>query len=657
MTRPTALPVLFQNIPEQLKALDRWVLWRFVKRQGANGKTVWAKMPFTAQGNAAKSNNPKTWTSYDEAADTLVLGGFDGIGVVLGDDLHGIDLDDCRNPDTGELLPIAQEVLDRVEGYAEVSPSGTGIKIFTSTNLDSTRTKKEVGVELYRDRRYFTVTGHSINGHCDLPGEVQDLDWFVQKVWGEVLSERGTLSEDASAIAFANYREPLEGWDLDRVVEEILPHLDPDCGYEEWLKIGAAMHHQGQGDEEWLTAWDEWSEGSGKYVDGECEEKWKSFKPQRANGVITLATLIKQTGESRRAGIKRLSQRSGFRLIPASDLLKCPAEEHYLISGIIESGALGAVVGDTGTCKSFLAISMAASISLGIPWYGRKVEKSPVVFIAGEGHAGFGKRLRAWEIHNESSLAGAPLHFSTVPVSLTSAQSMENASREIDRVASEEGAPGLVIIDTLHRNFGDGDENQASDMATVIAQLDELRSRFKCAVLLIHHVGHNAPDLGRGSSSFRAALDFEFLVSRMLNSTYQLESKKSKESSPPDPIAFCPREVVIPEWVNPDGAPYSSLVLEVTESVRTPRSKKLTGANKVAFDVLTALQGDFDNELLAESAHRGVPLTEWQDACYSRGISNSDLDDSKRRAFERARQALMDQGRVQCFDNLYRVSN
>ena len=456
---------------------------------------------------------------------------------------------------------------------------------------------------------------------------MQDLDWFVQKVWGEVLSERGTLSEDASAIAFANYREPLEGWDLDRVVEEILPHLDPDCGYEEWLKIGAAMHHQGQGDEEWLTAWDEWSAGSGKYVDGECEEKWKSFKPQRANGVITLATLIKQTGESRRAGIKRLSQRSGFRLIPASDLLKCPAEEHYLISGIIESGALGAVVGDTGTCKSFLAISMAASISLGIPWYGRKVEKSPVVFIAGEGHAGFGKRLRAWEIHNESSLAGAPLHFSTVPVSLTSAQSMENASREIDRVASEEGAPGLVIIDTLHRNFGDGDENQASDMATVIAQLDELRSRFKCAVLLIHHVGHNAPDRGRGSSSFRAALDFEFLVSRMLNSTYQLESKKSKESSPPDPIAFCPREVVIPEWVNPDGAPYSSLVLEVTESVRTPRSKKLTGANKVAFDVLTALQGDFDNELLAESAHRGVPLTEWQDACYSRGISNSDLDD------------------------------
>lgn len=656
MTRPTALPVVFQNIPEQLKALDRWVLWRFILRKRADGKEDWTKKPFTAQGTAASSNNPKTWTSYDDAADTYVLGGFDGIGVMLGEDLHGIDLDDCRDPETGELLTIAQEVLEKVDGYAEVSPSGTGLKIFTITNLDRSRTKKSAGVELYRDGRYFTVTGHSINGHCALPGEVQDLGWFVQKVFGEELSEQVTLSDDAMAIALANYREPLEGWDLERVVQEILPHLDPDCGYNEWLKIGAAMHHQGKGDKDWLDAWEDWSAGSGKFKNGECEEKWKSFSGQRTNGVLTLATLIKQTGESRREGIKKLNQRSSFRLIPASDLLKCPAEQHYLISGIIESGALGAIVGDTGTCKSFLAISMAASISLGTPWYGRKVEKSPVVFIAGEGHAGFGKRLRAWEIHNESSLVGAPLHFSTVPVSLTNAQSMENASREIDRVSSAEGAPGLVIIDTLHRNFGEGDENQASDMATVIAQLDELRSRFKCAVLLIHHVGHSASDRGRGSSSFRAALDFEFLVSRV-NSTYQLESKKSKESSPPDPIAFCPREVVIPEWVNPDGAPYSSLVLEVTESVRTARSKKLTGANKVAFDVLTALQGDFDNELLAESAHRGVPLTEWQDACYSRGISASDHSDAKRKAFERARRALMDQGRVQCFDDHYRVSN
>ena len=303
MNRPTALPVVFQNIPEQLKALDRWVLWRFVLRRGPDGKEVWTKVPFTTGGTAASSNNPKTWTTYDDAADTLIFGEFDGIGVMLGDDLHGIDLDDCRDPETGDLLPIALEVLEKVDGYAEVSPSGTGLKIFTNTNLDRSRTKKSAGVELYRDGRYFTVTGHSINGHCALPGEVQDLGWFVQKVWGEELSEPGTLSDDAAAIALANYREPLEGWDLDRVVEEILPHLDPDCGYEEWLKIGAAMHHQGQGDEEWLTAWDEWSAGSGKYVEGYCEDKWKSFHQKRAGTVVTLGSLIKQTKPARQQAV------------------------------------------------------------------------------------------------------------------------------------------------------------------------------------------------------------------------------------------------------------------------------------------------------------------------------------------------------------------
>lgn len=63
MTRPTALPVLFQNIPEQLKALDRWVLWRFILRRGPDGKELWTKVPFTVSGRAASSNNPKTWTT------------------------------------------------------------------------------------------------------------------------------------------------------------------------------------------------------------------------------------------------------------------------------------------------------------------------------------------------------------------------------------------------------------------------------------------------------------------------------------------------------------------------------------------------------------------------------------------------------------------
>ena len=302
MSRPSVLPVQLNGIPQELKDIPRWVMWKLVQRSKPNGEKVWTKMPMTVDNTAASSTNAATWASYDDVCDALIMGdGFDGIGLVLGADVQGIDLDDCRSAD-GSLTALATEVLERVDGYAEVSPSGTGIKIFARTNLDGSRTKKEVGVELYRDGRYFTVTGHQLNGHGKLSDDTQDLGWFVEKVWGENLSQE-SLTGDAAEMALANYKPQLEGWDLDRVIQEVLPHLDPDSGYEDWLKVGAALHHQGAGDPEWLDAWDNWSAVSGKWVEGYCADKWGSFSEQRGvgHGSLTLASLLKKTKDKREA--------------------------------------------------------------------------------------------------------------------------------------------------------------------------------------------------------------------------------------------------------------------------------------------------------------------------------------------------------------------
>ena len=295
MTRPEVLALSLDNIPQDLQALDRWVLWKNVQRSKPNGDKVWAKMPLSAKGGAGSSTDAATWVSFGAAVDEYLLGDYDGIGIVLGGTLHGIDLDDCRDPVTGSLSELAQETLDRVEGYAEVSPSGTGLKIFTQTNLDGSRTKKEAGVELYKDGRYFTVTGHAINGHASMPLLPQDLGWMVEKVWGEA------ISADAGEDAFANLKSALDGWELDRVVDEVLVHLDPDVGYGDWLKVGAALHHQSGGDPEWLDAWDNWSAASGKWVEGYCAEKWESFSQQRSTGrgAVTLASLLHITKDKR----------------------------------------------------------------------------------------------------------------------------------------------------------------------------------------------------------------------------------------------------------------------------------------------------------------------------------------------------------------------
>lgn len=302
--RPSALRLKIEHIPKDLQALDRWVMWRNTQRSKPDGSKVWAKMPLSAKGGAGSSTNPATWASFGAAVDEYLIGNYDGIGIVLGGNLHGIDLDDCRDPATGVLTALAQETLDRVEGYAEVSPSGTGIKIFTQTNLDLSRTKKEAGVELYKDGRYFTVTGHALNGHASLPVLPQDLGWLVERVWDETLYS-GYSGDDA----FANLKSPLDGWDLDRVMDEVLVHLDPDVGYGEWLKIGAALHHQSGGDPDWLEAWDSWSARSGKWVDGQCLAKWDSFSTERAGGrgAVTLASLLHMTKDKRE--VRALSQR------------------------------------------------------------------------------------------------------------------------------------------------------------------------------------------------------------------------------------------------------------------------------------------------------------------------------------------------------------
>ena len=96
--------------------------------------------------------------------------------------------------------------------------------------------------------------------------------------------------------AFANLKSPLDEWTLPRVCFELLAYLDPSCGYEEWMDVARALHHQGQGADEWLAAFDEWSEPGAGYAQGLCADKWQTLSttPAAGGGAMTLATLIKR---------------------------------------------------------------------------------------------------------------------------------------------------------------------------------------------------------------------------------------------------------------------------------------------------------------------------------------------------------------------------
>lgn len=293
MAKPASLQIRLENIPEDLKAIPRWVLWKYVPVALHDGRTKWNKMPCQLNGNPAKSTDPSTWAEFDQVVDAFTLGDFDGIGITIdgSDDFHGIDIDDCVVD--GKLNATAKELLQKVAGYAEVSPSGSGIKLFTRSNLAISGAKKPI--EVYRDGRYFTVTGHRIKGHTSLPADEQDVTWFVERHFGKVSAVDG----DSDALAL--YRPPLPDWDIDRVKDELLPHIKDLESYEGWLKVGMALHHQGQGAAEWMEAWDDVSKGTETYNRKELEDKWESFSEQRGRGAgaLTLASLIKEANEAR----------------------------------------------------------------------------------------------------------------------------------------------------------------------------------------------------------------------------------------------------------------------------------------------------------------------------------------------------------------------
>lgn len=151
----------FDKIPTQLKQRDQWISWLGVPKE--NGKID--RVPVDAKtGNAASTTDPATWTSFDEAVAFLAVGTCDGVGYVLTEDdpFTGVDLDDCADAYTGEIADWAQEIVDNLNSYAELSPSGTGIHIFVEAKKPGERCRKG-DVEIYEKARYLTVTGYHID--------------------------------------------------------------------------------------------------------------------------------------------------------------------------------------------------------------------------------------------------------------------------------------------------------------------------------------------------------------------------------------------------------------------------------------------------------------------------------------------------------------
>ncbi len=155
----TMNPPIIENIPEQLTERPQWVCWRLELR---DGKTT--KVPYTPGTlRRASTTDLMSWRTFSEALAAYEAGEppYDGIGFCFcsADPFTGIDLDHCRDPETGAVEEWAQKIIVSVqEGYVEASPSGTGVHIIVEGVVRGGAVRKGP-IEMYGRDRFFTVTG------------------------------------------------------------------------------------------------------------------------------------------------------------------------------------------------------------------------------------------------------------------------------------------------------------------------------------------------------------------------------------------------------------------------------------------------------------------------------------------------------------------
>ena len=203
--RPTALPVNADGIPQDLKARRQWVLWRFTWKRR---EQKWDKPPVQVNGRPAKANDPATWTDFDNAHRAYRRGFFDGIGYVptaddpftfldldhvVGDDGAGTWSDTLRAMFPGHV-PEPAALIASLGTYAEVSPSGTGIRIICRGELPEGRRKIggkgdgcSDGVEMYSAAHYLTITGQRLP---EAPATIRDCTEKLAALHAAVFGQR-----------------------------------------------------------------------------------------------------------------------------------------------------------------------------------------------------------------------------------------------------------------------------------------------------------------------------------------------------------------------------------------------------------------------------------------------------------------------------------
>lgn len=298
-------------------------------------------------------------------------------------------------------------------------------------------------------------------------------------------------------------------------------------------------------------------------------------------------------------------------ILTIDELYELPPPE-WLIDETVPDNA-------SGEGKTFTVLDMAMHVAYGRPWHGRDVKQGSVLYVCGEGLSGIKARVKVWQDYHEG-IEKPPLYVTRSEIGFGSADQVEDL---IDAIVAHDDV-ALVIVDTLHANFGGGNENSSDDMARFLMGLRKVQRTLDAAVIVVHHTGHDNLHRARGHSSLKAALDTEIQVARSMTDEKLIGVTVTKQRNAEkwdEPLGFR-FNVEETGWLKPSGEPITSCVLlHDTEIPAMPTAGNRKGAGRNQ-EVARKVVADLSRKA-SQFGDNGT-----------RFIASKDLDDALREQFK-----------------------
>lgn len=269
------------------------------------------------------------------------------------------------------------------------------------------------------------------------------------------------------------------------------------------------------------------------------------------------------------------------------ELFALPPVE-WMVESYLPAQGMSALFAPPGAFKSFLAADLALSVAYGRPWHGFATAQRRVLYVLAEGKHGFARRIRAWQQHRVDGQGTDQFVLLPVPVNFLDSGCVDQL---IDAIDVHLGGVGLVVLDTLARNFGPGDENSTKDMNAYVAGTTKLAERG-AHVLHVHHTGKDGSKGERGSSAFLGALDTSLKLDREPgadSATLWVKKQKDGAEAPPLRLAFPIAEASHPITGEVFTSRIPTMLDEAAAGETRTGSRSGSGLSKTQLNLLAAI--------------------------------------------------------------------